>query len=470
MKSEQLRLLIVVLLLFAGFALQPLPCRAASETNAGLDERQRMRIFDEVWQTVQKWYYDRAFGGVDWKAVRKDFRQRAAVAPDDDAFHALIAEMLALLNDSHTYYMPPVRYSAFARAGVVGRGFAVAEIEGRFVVTSVDPALAELQSGIRPGLALRTINDQPVEARARDVDTLIGRSIGLSSEKVLAFFRRQEILRAPAEQPMTLAFVDPMGNPVEVRIDKALASRTEPPVTSRRLASELGYVRWTTWDLRTDEIRAHLASLGNVPGLIIDLRGNQGGDPQVAVDVLSCLFKDAVPYGLFYGGRRSPPKIKSHPCPHTYTGPLAVLMAGESGSTSEIFANLIQENRRGLLVGQPSAASVVYRRHWEVRGGGRISMGLWDYKSPQGRRLQGTGVVPDIVAETTIAGLWEGRDEILEAAERTLKPRAVRGSGSLANRQALYSNRNACGGAMAACDIRLGGWVALMSITDCLED
>jgi carboxyl-terminal processing protease len=428
MKGEQLRLLIVFLLLFAGFALQPFPCGAASETNTGLDERQRMRIFDKVWQTIQKWYYDPTFGGVDWKATGKDFRQRAVVAPGDEAFHTLIAEMLALLNDTHTYYEPPVNYSALARAGAAERRFAVAEIEGQFVVTSVDPALAS-QSGIRPGLVLRTINGQPVEARVRDVDALIRRSVGLSSEKVLAFFRRQQILRTPAEQPKILAFVDPMGNPVEARIDKAMPSRMEPPVTSRRLASELGYVRWTTWDLAlTDEIRTHLASLGNVSGLIIDLRRNQGGDPQVAVDVLSCLFKEAVPYGLFYG-RISPPKIKSHPCSHTYMGPVAVLIDGESGSTSEIFANLIQENRRGLLVGQPSAASVVYHRHEEVRGGGRIFIGLWGYKSPQGRRLQGTGVVPDVMAETTIAGLWEGRDEILEAAERALKPRAARRNG-----------------------------------------
>jgi C-terminal processing protease CtpA/Prc len=69
-------------------------------------------------------------------------------------------------------------------------------------------------------------------------------------------------------------------------------------------------------------------------------------------------------------------------------------------------------------------ASVTYRLLEEVPGGGRISISLWGYKSPQGRRLQGTGVLPDVVAETTIAGLWEGRDEILEAAERALKPRA----------------------------------------------
>lgn len=106
MKGEQLRLLIVVLLLFAGFTLQPLPCGAVSETDADLDERQRMRIFDKVWQTIQNWYYDPAFGGVDWKAVGKDFRQRAAVAPGGEAFHALIAEMLTNLPKGDGFKVP----------------------------------------------------------------------------------------------------------------------------------------------------------------------------------------------------------------------------------------------------------------------------------------------------------------------------------------------------------------------------
>ena len=37
------------------------------------------------------------------------------------------AEMVTLLNDSHTYYEPPAKHSALARLGGAGNGFKVAE-------------------------------------------------------------------------------------------------------------------------------------------------------------------------------------------------------------------------------------------------------------------------------------------------------------------------------------------------------
>jgi C-terminal processing protease CtpA/Prc len=40
--------------------------------------------------------------------------------------------------------------------------------------------------------------------------------------------------------------------------------------------------------------------------------------------------------------------------------------------------------------------------------------------SPRGRRLNGTGVTPDLPIHRTIDALWKGRDEVLEAAQKML--------------------------------------------------
>lgn len=335
----------------------------------------------------------------------------------DEELHALLSEMLASLNDSHTFYKPPADPAA---GKLLSRGFEVAEIEGRYVLTSVAPALAELQPGLRPGLVLQTIDGRPLEETIREIDTSIRRSYGFSSDKVLAMARRQALVLGRAGEPVALGFMDPMGHPVEARLDQAWEKKPEPAVTFRRLASGADYIRWTFWDdSLTKQVRAHLVSLDSSSGLVIDLRGNTGGDPQMASDALRCFFRDPVPFGVFYGPRK-PPKMKANPCPRVYTRPMVVLMDGDTGSSSEIFANLIQETGRGSLIGRPSSASVVYHQGQQVRGGGVVWFSRWGYRSPQGRQLQGNGVQPDIPVEPTIAGIWEGRDEVLEAAERFL--------------------------------------------------
>ena len=43
------------------------------------------------------------------------------------------------------------------------------------------------------------------------------------------------------------------------------------------------------------------------------------------------------------------------------------------------------------------------------------------YISSKGRKLEGSGVVPDKIVSPAIAGLQRGRDEILEEAERMFK-------------------------------------------------
>ncbi len=43
------------------------------------------------------------------------------------------------------------------------------------------------------------------------------------------------------------------------------------------------------------------------------------------------------------------------------------------------------------------------------------------YLSGKGRKLEGNGIMPDEMVPLTIAALAQGRDEMLEEAERTLK-------------------------------------------------
>jgi carboxyl-terminal processing protease len=84
-------------------------------------------------------------------------------------------------------------------------------------------------------------------------------------------------------------------------------------------------------------------------------------------------------------------------------------------------AQAVQREGRALIVGRTTAGVVIASRFFPLRGGGELQLGSWDFVTPDGRRLEGEGVVPDIVVERRLADLRQGLDADLEAAVRWLR-------------------------------------------------
>jgi len=121
----------------------------------------------------------------------------------------------------------------------------------------------------------------------------------------------------------------------------------------------IAYVRLTSFNEHTtDELRAtlELIKAQDTRGLVLDLRFNPGGLLRTAVEVAD----------LFLDGGKMIVKTKGRPavspewsqtanqgevCPGL---PLIVLVNRASASASEIVAGAIQDNRRGLVIGQRS--------------------------------------------------------------------------------------------------------------------
>lgn len=106
-----------------------------------------------------------------------------------------------------------------------------------------------------------------------------------------------------------------------------------------------------------------------------------------------------------------------------YSGRLAVLVDEESGSASENFAAVIQETGRGVVIGRQTCGCFTNSYFESVKGGGRLQ---WSRVLPltiRGRKIEGTGVIPDRMIPLTLAAIREGRDQVLAEAERVLSSR-----------------------------------------------
>ena len=150
--------------------------------------------------------------------------------------------------------------------------------------------------------------------------------------------------------------------------------------------------------------------------LIVDLRGNPGGLLTTCVEI-SDRFLPCGTIVTTKGRLNSDNMAEQATFAQTWSVPLVVLIDGDSASASEIFAAAMQENRRGVIVGTRSYGKGSVQTHFplnSIPGDLRITTAL--FYSPNGRKMAGEGVVPDV--EVNDADGMENGDEMLKEALR----------------------------------------------------
>jgi carboxyl-terminal processing protease len=114
------------------------------------------------------------------------------------------------------------------------------------------------------------------------------------------------------------------------------------------------------------------------------------------------------------------------PLHNTFTGKVVVLVDAESASAAELFARIMQLEKRGIVMGDHSSGSVMEaREHSEQTGTDTAvyygaSITEWNLIMSDGKSLEHVGVTPDEVALPSAEDLANGRDPVLAHAAATL--------------------------------------------------
>jgi len=228
-----------------------------------------------------------------------------------------------------------------------------------------------------------------------------------------------------------------------------------PAVTSRRLPSGIGYIRLTLWKspIRKDFKRA-LKQLAGAPGIVMDIRGNPGGEAEEVEKIASYFFNSHVSLGRFFSRSGKAIYLRTSDDEQVYKGPVAILVNEGSGSGSELFAGVMQESGRAIVVGRRSCGCVLgISKYRKLKGGGELAVSEYGYQSPQGKTFEGTGVTPNKPVELTISDLQHHRDAALEEAERALKAKGETKTGqtsSILRSPPRPGYRDDCGRAIIA--------------------
>jgi carboxyl-terminal processing protease len=170
-------------------------------------------------------------------------------------------------------------------------------------------------------------------------------------------------------------------------------------------------------------IDSFLHKANNHKGAIIDLRGNPGGAEENLARLLGGIFDHDVKVGDRAERKDAKPFVaKSRG--HTFSGKLVVLIDSRSASAAELFARVVQLEKRGTVIGDRSAGAVMEAREFPFNQGAMLGTDLpygvevtvADLKMTDGRSLEHNGVIPDEIILPAAEELAAGADPQLARA------------------------------------------------------
>jgi hypothetical protein len=164
------------------------------------------------------------------------------------------------------------------------------------------------------------------------------------------------------------------------------------------------------------EMERAMSEFSGAPGIVLDLRDNPGGLGIMAMGIAGWFVQDTGKRLGTMTGRDDTMHFIINPRLTAYSGRLAVLVNGASASTSEILAQGLQDLGRARVFGTRTAGAALPSNIIRLPNGDRFQYPEANYKSMNGRVLEGRGVTPDEIVAPTIEALLAGRDLPLETA------------------------------------------------------
>jgi carboxyl-terminal processing protease len=264
------------------------------------------------------------------------------------------------------------------RGQAVGFGSILYVETGKILVISVAPDSPSGRAGLGPG-------DQIVEVNGT-------RIAGLDFQSMV------ELLQQAREKPVRLGVLHP-GKVVAQDYELRPAEVDMPTVDkSFLLRPGIGYLHVAGFESNTpQEVSQALARLQKsapAPGLrgvILDLRGNHGGQVQAAVEVASIFLPNGMSV-LTVRGRAQPPQtLRTVGLPagfQDWRGPLVMLVNGETASAAEVVAAALEEHDRAVIAGEPTFGKGVVQNVLPLSDNMGLALTVAQYFTPSGRSIQ----------------------------------------------------------------------------------
>ena len=364
MKKISVILTVLIVTLFLGGG----PLKSYAE-----DRYAELQIFSKILSLTQQYYVEE----VDTKKLITG------------AIKGMLREL-----DPHTSYMPPDVYKDFESetAGEFGGiGIEISIQNGVLTIISPIEDTPAWKAGIKPGDKVVAIDGK--------------------STKGYSLVEASSALKGKNGDKIVLSIIrDNIDKPLDISITRGKVKIKS--VKSTVLDDGYLYVRITSFIENTSADLEQVISdykkrqNGQIEGVLIDLRRNPGGLLEQAIKVSDLFIKEGVIVSTI--GRDPKNKevsIASKRAPFADV-PVVVLINEYSASASEIVAGALQDNKRGVIVGQRSFGKGSVQSAIKLNDGSALKLTVARYYTPSGVSIQSEGIKPDIEIQEISADIF----------------------------------------------------------------
>lgn len=384
----------------------------------------RLAVFDDAWETIQERYYDPKFHGIDWQAQRTTFRPAAARAVSPHEFYDVLRHMIASLRDAHTRVYSPDEKFDWWNPRFITVGITVREVEGVPTVIQIEPGSAAARTEIKAGDVIVSIDDQPV---AESIKHRM-RYAGLSDETNARFRAAGALFEGPAGTSVKVGWTNRKGKQKSAVLQRYWNQRELGFSNQRKGNVAILRIDAFTQSVAADFTKMLPSVLEGAEGIILDLRGNGGGDAEAMADVASLFLDDGTNLGRFADRSGAAFELETFskrlwhsPALSQIKLPLVVLTSESTSSAAEIMVAALQAKHRAQVIGSGTCGCVLAIRHRHaLPDGGVLDVSEFDYRTANGVRLEGAGIKPDQLVVITRADIYSRNDRAFELARKFL--------------------------------------------------
>lgn len=284
--------------------------------------------------------------------------------------------MVGATGDRWSYYMTAEEYEAQleqANNAYVGIGVTVQNTqEGMLIIAVAEGGPAE-KAGLMAGDKIL----------AADGQSIVGKTTA----------EAQELIKGKKDTVVQITY---LREGAEFTAAVTRATVKTPVATAKMLPGNIGLVTIVNFNANcTKETKAAVQKLldEGAQKLIFDVRNNPGGRVKELVSLLDYLLPEGVLFRSVDNEGKESVDNSDAACLEI---PMAVLVNGNSYSAAEFFAAALQEYEWATVVGEKTVGKGNYQSTFKLKDGSAVSLSVGKYYTPQGKHLEGVGIMPDV--------------------------------------------------------------------------